>query len=147
VLRLTMADLYIAWQSGEMSVFGKRKVRSVPIHPDFRLAIEAYLGSVDYGPGERALQVCPKYYNTIMRELGRRTGIPCQAHVLRRSFIRFLNSKRVPMPTIMAIAGHSNQETTMRYIGQPMDDMREAIEQIEHMPANIGLPASCETNY
>jgi len=50
--------------------------------------------------------------------------------VLRRSFIRFLNSKGVPLPTIMAISGHSNQETTMAYIGAPMDDMREAVMEI-----------------
>jgi len=130
VLRLTMADLYIAWRTGELSVYGKRKVRSVPIHPDFRLAIQTYLSSVGYGPGERALQICPKHYNAIMRGLGRRTGVPCQSHVLRRSFIRFLNSKRVPMPTIMAISGHSNQETTMAYICAPMDDMKEAVMEI-----------------
>ena len=130
VLRLTMADFYIAWQTGKLSVWAKGKVRSVPVHPDLREAIEVYLGSVDYGPGERALQIHEDTYNVILRRLERRTGIPCQSHVLRRSFLRFLNSKGVPLPTISAIAGHSTSETTLRYIGAPMDDMQEAILQV-----------------
>jgi len=138
VLRLTMADLYTAWQTGKISVSAKGKVRPVPVHPDLRLAIETYLGSVDYGhgPGEKALRIHEDHYNVILKRLGRRIGVPCTSHVLRRSFLRFLNSKKVPLPTISAIAGHSNSETTLRYIGAPMDDMQEAILQV---PSRHGL--------
>lgn len=139
VLRLKMADLYIAWQTGRLSVWAKGKVRPIPVHPDFRLAIEVYLGSVDYGPGEQALQMHEDHYNVILRRLERRTGVPCGAsHVLRRTFLRFLNSKGVPLPTISAIAGHSSSEMTLRYIGAPMDDMQEAVLRI---PSRLVRPA------
>jgi integrase/recombinase XerD len=130
VLRLTMADLYIAFQTGNLSVWAKGKVRPVPVHPDLRMAIEVYLGSVDHGPGEKALQIHEDTYNRIMKSLEQRTGVPCASNVLRRSFLRFLNKKGVPLATISAIAGHSTSEMTLRYIGSPMDEMQEAILQI-----------------
>jgi len=130
VLRLTVADLRLAWQTAELTVWAKGKVRPVPVHPDFELAIRTYLDSVKYGPGEKALQIHEDTYSRILRDLEQRTGVPCASHVQRRSFLRFLNSKGVPLPTISAIAGHSSSETTLRYIGQPMDDMKEAVMEI-----------------
>lgn len=142
LLRLTVADLYLAWQTGALSVWAKGKVRTVPVHPDFRLAIETYLGSVDYGPGEKALQFHEDTYSMILKRLEERTGVPCASHVLRRSFLRFLNSKGVPLPTISAIAGHSSSEMTLRYIGAPMDEMRDAINAIPSRYVRPGVHMS-----
>jgi integrase len=130
LLRLTVADFQIALQTGELSVFAKGKVRPIPLHPDLRYAMECYLETVDYGPGEKALQIHEDTLSRILKHLGERIGVPCASHVNRRSCFRFLNKKGVPLGTISAIAGHSNSETTLRYIGQPMDDMKDAIMEI-----------------
>ena len=131
VMRLTIADLSIAWTHGRLSVRGKGgKIRPVPVHPDFQEAIGVYLASVDREPGEKALPFTEDHYSVILQKLQERTGIPCASHVLRRSFLRFLNKKGVPIATISAIAGHSSTEMTLRYIGAPMDDMQAAIEEI-----------------
>lgn len=130
VLRLSIADLHLALRTGELSVWAKNKVRTVPVHPDLKLAIEVYLSSVDIGPGARALPFTQDHYSKILKDLEHRTGIPCASHILRRSFIRMLNKRGVPIATICAIAGHSSPETTLRYIGQPKDDMTDAILSI-----------------
>lgn len=142
VLRLTVADLQIASQTGKLSVWAKGKVRPVPVHPDLRLVMQAYLASVDYAPGERALQIHEDHYNVILRNLGRRTGVPCAAHVFRRSFLRFLNAKQVPLATISAIAGHSSSEMTLRYIGAPMDDMEKAVMAVPSRFVRPGVQIS-----
>jgi len=137
VLRLKVADLLVAQETGTLSVWAKGKVRSVPVHPDFRMAIAVYLNSVDLGPGNKALPFGQDNYCKVLRDLEARVGIPCQAHTLRRTGLRLLNKRGVPLATISAIAGHSNPETTMRYIGQPIDDMRKAIWEIGPKPVCI----------
>lgn len=137
MLRLKTADLLLARETGILSVWAKGKVRSVPVHPDFRKAIDAYLSSVDICPGDDALPFGEDHYCVILKALEARTGIPCQGHTLRRSGLRLLNKRGVPLATISAIAGHSNPETTMRYIGQPIEDMREAIERIGSKPIYV----------
>ena len=130
VLRLKLADLHLALKTGRLSVWAKGKVRTVPVHPDFRLAIEGYLKTQDRDMGEPALPVTKAYYWEILEQVHRRTGVPCSSHILRRTGLRMLNSLGVSLPTISAIAGHSDPMTTLRYIGAPLDDMTEAINLI-----------------
>ena len=127
VLRLNLADLHLARRTGRLSVWAKGKVRTVPVHPDFMLAIEAYLATQDREMGAPALTFKQRRYEQILKEIQRRTGVPCTAHTLRRTGLRMLNSLGVPLPTISAIAGHSDPMTTLRYIGAPIDDMENAI--------------------
>jgi len=130
VLRLKVSDLQIASKTGRISVWAKGKVRMIPVHPDFKMAIMAYLATLDAKPGESALPISDDHYSRILKQLEIRVGVPCQAHVLRRTGLRMLSKLGVPLPTISAIAGHSNPETTMRYIGAPMDEMTKAINVI-----------------
>ena len=130
VLRLKLADLHLALKTGHLSVWAKGKVRTIPVHPDLKMSIQAYLATQDREPGEPAIDVSKAYYSTILKGVERRTGVPCTAHVLRRTGLRMLNKLGVPLPTISAIAGHSDPMMTLRYIGQPMDEMTEAINRL-----------------
>lgn len=130
VLRLKLTDLHLALKTGYVSVWAKGKVRTIPIHPDLRMTIEAYLRTQDREPGEPAVAISREYYSEILKNVERRTGIPCTAHILRRSGLRMLNRLGVPLATISAIAGHSDPLMTLRYIGQPMDEMTDAINRI-----------------
>ena len=130
VLRLKLADLHLALKTGHLSVWAKGKVRTIPVHPDLRLSIEAYLRTQDRELGEPAMNISREYYSEILKNVERRTGVPCTAHILRRSGLRMLNKLGVPLATISAIAGHSDPLMTLRYIGQPMDEMTEAINRL-----------------
>jgi site-specific recombinase XerD len=51
-----------------------------------------------------------------MRELQRRTSIRCHAHKFRTTFATHMLQRGVDIRTVQELMGHSNIQTTMRYL-------------------------------
>ncbi|HZY71323.1 MAG TPA: site-specific integrase [Thermoplasmata archaeon] len=82
-------------------------------------------------PEERLL---PRSLVTLQLDVvraGRRAGIRVSSHDLRRTFGRLAYQRGVPLPVIQQIFGHASIETTRRYLGICLDDMREGIARLD----------------
>lgn len=65
-----------------------------------------------------------------MHMLYKAAGIEGSSHSGRRSFLTLLSSKAVPLKVLMELAGHTQAQTTMRYISVTTDMKRAAVELV-----------------
>lgn len=133
VLTMTEETARLGLEMGVVSVIGKgSKTRPIPLHPKLRETMERYIGSDPRQMKDGMfVKMGPTQYHRRLKSVGRQYGMKLSSHVLRRSFGRSLNQKRVPLPTISAIMGHSNPATTLLYIGYDLDSMQTAILELE----------------
>ncbi|WP_419816122.1 tyrosine recombinase XerC [Glacieibacterium sp.] len=122
-LSLTGADLPL----GEtLSVMGKgRKIRVVPLLPQVREAVDAYLqlspwpvsASEALFRGAKGGQLRPELIRTAMAGARAALGLPATAtpHALRHSFATHLLARGADLRSIQALLGHASLSSTQIY--------------------------------
>lgn len=143
-LAITVSEAERGMATGWLPVKGKGyKPRLVPVHPRLREALEKYLESVELGPHDKLLPFSYSRYGQIMLEIEAKTKIPCASHELRRSYAKE-GVKVADLGVVSAVLGHQSTTTTLRYVGDRMDEMKLMVErlpfvtqsvQVEHKPA------------
>ena len=140
VVALELTDLMISERSGS-AVFrhGKGgKQRTVPLPLQARRAMRSYLETRppidksnvfvgERGPlGERGLRaLCDKYAVQIGEKL--------HPHLLRHTFAhRYLEANPGDLVGLAQILGHSNLNTTKRYVQRSEDELRDASERMDY---------------
>jgi len=128
VVRMTVKDASSALLSRVLVIHGKGgRARSIPVHPGFAQALEAYLRDCPYDPNMPLLGIgaCQSGIGVVNFSL--RFGRRFTSHTLRRSFGRNLWLKGVDILTISELMGHSSVDMTRRYLGLNISDMKNAL--------------------
>jgi integrase len=134
MLNLTMGDIH----DSHIDVLGKgHKYRSVPFVKDTVTVLKKYMEYRDtvtsdrssngpflmiarYGshkPGKTFVDTCVK--DVCSRAVTR----PVSNHTLRRTCARMWYRAGVPLSTISSLLGHSDEKTTVKYLGLSLDDL------------------------
>jgi len=130
IVRTTVKDATSALLSGVLTVHGKGgKTRSIPLHPGYAQALEAYLRDCPREGNAPLLEIGRNRAGAVVIEFSLRFGSRFTSHCLRRSFGRNLWLKGVDVLTISELMGHSSVDQTRRYIGLDIGDMKKAIAQ------------------
>ena len=140
VVDLELADVILSERSGS-AVFrhGKgRKQRTVPLPLQTRRALTAYLETRppvesqrvfvgERGPlGERGVRaLCDKYSALI--------GVKLHPHLLRHTMAhQYLEANPGDLVGLAQILGHSNLNTTKRYVQRSEDELRDGTERMHY---------------
>lgn len=137
---LELTDLMISERSGTVTFrFGKgNKQRSVPLPIPARRALTGYLETRpsvesqrvfigERGPlGERGIRaVCDKYSALI--------GVKIHPHLLRHTMAhQYLEANPGDLVGLAQILGHSNLNTTKRYVQRSEEELRDASERMDY---------------
>jgi len=140
IVTLELTDLIIGDRSGSVTFrHGKGgKQRSVPIPLQARRALTTYLETRppiesqrvfigERGPlGERGVRsLCDKYSAFI--------GVKIHPHLLRHTMAhRYLEANPGDLVGLAQILGHSNLNTTKRYVQRSEDELRNASERMDY---------------
>jgi len=132
IVRMTAKDATNALHSRVLNVHGKGgKTRSIPIHPGFAQALEAFLRDSSQESNMPLLGIGKNRAGTVVVGFSLRFGRRFSSHTLRRSFGRNLWLKGVDILTISELMGHSSADMTRRYLGINVSDMRKAIAKYD----------------
>lgn len=149
VIRIRTTDIHL--DEGYIEVRGKGraggKLRSIPMHPDFRRAYERWMeernqmrSEADDDSAANLLvylrngklhqyeEIKGRAIDDHIKQLSERTGIEFSNHTLRRTFGRELYRSGVDITVIATIFGHSSTTQTLKYLGLELDDMAKAME-------------------
>lgn len=152
VIRLRLQDVFL--DEGYIEVRGKGraggKLRTVPMHPDFKRAYErwmkerneilsGYVGEIPdnlliYRKGSNVRpyeEIKGRSIDDHIQTLSATLGIEFSNHTLRRTFGRELYRSGVDITVIATIYGHSSTTQTLKYLGLNLDDMAEAMEKFK----------------
>ena len=131
ILRLTRHDAEMALRDKALSVRGKGgKTRTLPLHPGFAVALNAYLDrNGQLAETDPLLGIGSNTAYQCVVDLSKRFGHRIATHTLRRSAGRNLWLLGVPIETIAEFYGHASCDMTRMYLGINMVDMRKAISQ------------------
>lgn len=140
VVALELADLIISERSGSVTFrHGKGgKQRSVPLPLQARRSMSAYLNTRppvesqrifigERGPiGERGIRaVCDKYSALI--------GVKIHPHLLRHTMAhQYLEANPGELVGLAQILGHSNLNTTKRYVQRTEGELRDASDRMDY---------------
>jgi site-specific recombinase XerD len=82
-----------------------------------------------FPPGKRNTLVvaCHHRVQDWMRELQRRTGIRTHAHKFRATFVTHMLQRGVDIRTVQELMGHTNIQTTMRYLAVTDERLAAAV--------------------
>jgi len=126
---------------------GIGKVRRIPLPEPIAREIDAYINNkgemmknrIDRSEGRLLIKLVGKrYVNTMkngmiyttVREIALRAGVSCTTHSLRRFFATNA-AKHTDLKNVQTLMGHSNINTTAKYIRRDMAELREAMESID----------------
>lgn len=149
VIRIRTTDIHL--DEGYIEVRGKGraggKLRSIPMHPDFRRAYERWMEERNQmrleadddsaanllvylrnGKLHQYEEIKGRAIDDHIKQLSERTGIEFSNHTLRRTFGRELYRSGVDITVIATIFGHSSTTQTLKYLGLELDDMAKAME-------------------
>lgn len=106
-----------------------QKVRVLPILPQLKPHLESLPHRTEY--------VLPRHRSRYWWEMWRDAQIAChvphgRVHDLRHTFCTALSDAGVPLRQIMALAGHSQIGTTVRYAHAQQEQLRSAIQKIDY---------------
>jgi integrase len=100
--------------------------RAVPLGPVSRAAV---IELCQLPPGKRNTLVvaCQHRVQDWMRELQRRTGVRTHAHKFRATFATHMLQRGVDIRTVQELMGHTNIQTTMRYLALSDERLAAAV--------------------
>ena len=128
VVRMTVKDASSALLSHILVIRGKGgRSRSIPLHPGFAQALEAYLRDRSFDSNTPLLGIGANQASVAVVNFSVRFGRRFTSHTLRRSFGRNLWLKGVDVLTISELVGHSTVDMTRRYLGLNISDMKNAL--------------------
>jgi site-specific recombinase XerC len=100
--------------------------RAVPLGPVSRPAV-AELSQLPPGKRNTLVVACQHRVQDWMRELQRRTSIRCHAHKFRATFATHMLQRGVDIRTVQELRGHTNIQTTMRYLAVSDERLATAV--------------------
>jgi len=123
---LSRRDIPLTGEAATLTVTGKgRKTRVVPLLPQVRDAVRAYLAACPWGGtgsdplffGAKGGRLNPRLIQKAMQILRLSLGLPETAtpHALRHSFATHLLGAGADLRAIQELLGHSSLSTTQRY--------------------------------
>jgi site-specific recombinase XerD len=135
VAGLDLDDITMTARKGQIRILGKgQKVRSVPIHPKLREAIQAWkavrpAGSNALFATRIGTRPTPEAVDDVIASITQKAGLDehVTAHVLRHTFGTTMVRDGVDLPTVAGLMGHARIETTRRYAAPSEEDMEKAI--------------------
>jgi integrase len=120
---------------GELGTPKSHRPREVPMSPQLRAELRAWLGTHDHGPvfhleGKRVEKGQAKWplWRACKRAGVRRIGW----HVLRHTFASHLVMRGVPLITVRDLMGHTTIQMTERYAHLAPDLRTEAVAILDH---------------
>lgn len=128
----------INFKRNEVRIIGKgNKERMVYLSNTARSFMIIYIGTRDRSSDEplfigskTASPLSPHQIENILRELGKRAGVEnVHPHRFRRTFASDLWRADVPIETIKVLMGHTNIQTTLRYIEIDQSKIKAAYEK------------------
>ncbi len=140
-MALDLDDVALSARKGKLRIYGKgERVRGVPIHPQLRVALSAWLDERPDWPGAKESPAV--FLNQRGGRLGVRgahgiiTGIAADAgldddttaHVLRHSFATTLVRGGTDLVIVAELLGHARLETTRVYTWPTAEDRAKALE-------------------
>jgi len=117
-----------------LRVRGKgQRTRTLPLEGETRKVILYYSSRAT---GTHLLTHRGRAYTTrgirkMVRKHGKRNGVLLSPHDMRRTFGRELWKRGARIETISKLMGHRRLETTIKYLGLDLEDMREAIALLQ----------------
>ncbi len=74
----------------------------------------------------------------IIKRISKRCGFDFSAHDLRRTFGRLMYDETKNVATVSYALGHSNTETTIRYLGINFDDVQNGLAKVTDALSSLG---------
>jgi integrase/recombinase XerC len=135
---LEVGDVRLSARKGELLVRGKGgRERTVPLPAEARRVLGDYLRWRGEQPFRQLLvgrrgPLTPVGAWRIVRELGRRAGIPgLYPHMLRHTYAnRLLREAGADLVMVAELLGHRSLATTARYTRPRREEMEEAVERL-----------------
>ena len=110
-----VTDAHIILRDTKRRPGGLQVHRAVPLGPVSRAAV-AELSQLPPGKRNTLVVACQHRVQDWMREIQRRTGIRAHAHKFRATFATHMLQRGVDIRTVQELMGHTNIQTTMRYL-------------------------------
>lgn len=152
VLQLQILDVFLSPSKGEVSeaitfrastrkatTKGQRHTRQVPVHPELRLALEAYaplinLQSPYLFPGkDEASPLTTQAFDLRLRSAIRSARLlhkGISSHSFRRTLITRLHEKGHDIRLIQEVTGHQDLESLQRYVEVSPERVKNAIASL-----------------
>jgi site-specific recombinase XerD len=140
IVALDVADVRLSARKGELHLVGKgEKSRNVPVHPELRKALSAWLderpshrgaGSAALFTSGRGTRMTTQAIDDAIKAIVRKAGLDDRitSHVLRHTFGTELTRKGVDIVTVAELMGHASLETTRLYTRPSEADMQGAVD-------------------
>jgi site-specific recombinase XerD len=140
IAALDAADVRLSARKGELHLVGKgEKSRTVPVHPQLRDALAAWLAERPSRPGAdsaalftsgRGTRMTTDALADVINRITKAAGLEDEvtSHRLRHTFGTELTRKGVDIVTVAELMGHASLETTRLYTRPSADDMQRAVD-------------------
>lgn len=139
-----VTDTHIILRDTKRRPGGLQAHRAVPLGPVSRVAVYEL---TQLPPGKRNTLVvaCQHRVQDWMREIQRRNGIRTHAHKFRATFATHMLQRGVDIRTVQELMGHTNIQTTMRYLGLTYFLEDRQMARSEALSARLELPSILTT--
>lgn len=139
---LDVADVRMSARKGELHLVGKgEKSRTVPIHPNLRGALAAWIAERPSKPGAdtaalfisvRGTRMTTDAIADVIAAITRAAGLDdhVTSHVLRHTFGTEMTRGGVDVVAVAELMGHSSLETTRMYTRPSEADMQRAVDML-----------------
>ncbi|HET9973160.1 MAG TPA: tyrosine-type recombinase/integrase [Streptosporangiaceae bacterium] len=140
IAALDVADVRLSARKGELHLVGKgEKSRTVPVHPQLRAALTAWLAERPSCAGAdspalflsgRGTRLTTDAIDDAIQGIARGAALDdhVTSHVLRHTFGTELTRSGVDIVTVAELMGHGSLETTRLYTRPTADDMQRAVD-------------------
>jgi len=140
IVALDVDDLRLSARKGVLRVLGKgQRLREVPIHPQLRVALTAWLqerrgwtGAAESSAlflNRRGSRLSARGAHDVITSMAGKAGLDDRvtAHVLRHSFATTLVRRGTDLVIAAELLGHARLETTRVYTRPSAEDRRKAV--------------------
>jgi site-specific recombinase XerD len=129
---LQSEDIELSERKGSLIVrCGKGgKSRIIPLNLTARSALHAWM-DISGQCSETIFDVNTRTIQRMIEKLSTRIGTEVTAHMLRHTFAKNLMDSGVSIEKVAALLGHSNLNTTRRYITPSVQDLENAVNVLD----------------
>jgi site-specific recombinase XerC len=140
IAALDVTDVRLSARKGELHLIGKgEKSRTVPVHPQLRAALAAWLAERPSCAGAdspalflsgRGTRLTTDAIDDAIQAITKAAALDdhVTSHVLRHTFGTELTRSGVDIVTVAELMGHASLETTRLYTRPSADDMQRAVD-------------------